>query len=102
MESSQHQSRVSTEAAAVLRPIWDKLSGDGNGRPPRSEVQIVASRVCAAAHESDILPEQLVVMLKESWSSFPPRDRKADRVAAQLVFDEIVTACIAEFYRPGS
>ena len=61
-------------------------------------LQAALLRISAEARERSILPEQLLVVLKEVWSTLPEvRSMKDSREQVRLL-QRVVTMCIKEYY----
>jgi hypothetical protein len=54
--------------------------------------------VASTARARDILPEQLLVTLKEAWSSLPEVRAMHDSGEQVRLLQRVVTMCIKEYY----
>ncbi|MFL5576721.1 MAG: hypothetical protein ACJ79S_12210 [Gemmatimonadaceae bacterium] len=64
-----------------------------------ADVRRLVDLLCGEARRAGLHAEQMLVTLKAAWRSIPevygsPRDRRDE------LLDEIITACIEEFYHP--
>ena len=55
-------------------------------------------RMAAEAREKDMLPEQLLVVLKSLWSSLPEVRAISDTKQQISLQQRVVTMCIKEYY----
>jgi hypothetical protein len=67
--------------------------------PSRAEpLRQVLDRMAAEAHEKSILPEQLLVTLKDVWYSLPSVSAMRDPATKIRMLQSVVTICIKEYY----
>jgi hypothetical protein len=88
-------------SGAVVRAVIDDLDSiatDGSERV-YSGVTLAAAarRICAAARSDGLYVEQALVCVKEVWRSTPGR-AKPRAGGTDPVLDQLVSACIREFY----
>jgi hypothetical protein len=55
-------------------------------------------RMAAEAHEKSMLPEQLLVVLKDIWYSLPRVQAITDVTEQVHLLQRVVTMCIKEYY----
>jgi hypothetical protein len=55
-------------------------------------------RMSREARQREILPEQLLVVLKDVWASLPEVHALTDVGAQTLLLQRVVTMCIKEYY----
>ena len=55
-------------------------------------------RMAAEAHDKTMLPEQLLVVLKDIWYSLPGVQAIADPTEQVRLLQRVVTMCIKEYY----
>jgi hypothetical protein len=55
-------------------------------------------RTATEAHEKSILPEQLLVVLKEVWNALPEVRAISDAADQVRMLQRVVTMCIKEYY----
>ena len=93
--------REASGCGAVVRAAIDDLdSTPTDGREPMySGVTLAAAarRICAAARSDGLHVEQALVRVKEAWRSTPGRP-KPRAGGTDPVLDQLVSACIREFY----
>jgi hemoglobin-like flavoprotein len=65
-----------------------------------SGVQPALHRIATEARERAILPEQLLVVLKEVWSALPEVRSMTDARRQVNLLQRVVTMCISEYYSP--
>ena len=79
--------------AARLALRWDEHDAE-NASALRASMLLVA----AEARARNILPEQLLVRLKETWSSLPEVRAMHDSHEQARLLQRVVTMCIREYY----
>jgi len=55
-------------------------------------------RTAKEAHEKSILPEQLLVVLKDVWNALPEVRAMPDTMDQVRMLQRVVTMCIKEYY----
>jgi hypothetical protein len=69
------------------------------GAPAHSDDLGVALRDMAAeAHDRSMLPEQLLIVLKDIWHSLPSVRSMSDSGDQVRLLQRVVTMCIKEYY----
>ena len=63
-----------------------------------SGIQVALLRMAAEARERAILPEQLLVVLKDAWSTLPEVRTMTDASEQVRLMQRVVTMCIKEYY----
>ena len=63
-----------------------------------SAIQGALLRMSAEARERAVLPEQLLVLLKEAWSTLPEVRAMTDASEQVRLLQRVVTMCIKEYY----
>lgn len=94
--STPSPSRLDDETIDALRAALRQYLS--NGQTP-SPLQAALARVSAEAKEKRILPEQLLVMLKDLWNSLPEVHDIVDTTQQIRLLQRVVTMCIKEYYR---
>jgi hypothetical protein len=56
------------------------------------------NRMAVEAHEKSMLPEQLLVVLKDVWYSLPGVQSMPDASEQVRLLQRVVTMCIKEYY----
>jgi predicted NACHT family NTPase len=74
------------------------LRAHGNDAEHASALQGALLLVATEARARDILPEQLLVRLKEAWSSLPEVRAMRDAQQQARLLERVVTMCIREYY----
>ena len=68
--------------------------------PSRGEALHDALHILAQeAHDRSILPEQLLITLKEIWYGLPSVQRMKEQDERLQLLQRVVTMCIKEYYR---
>jgi hypothetical protein len=88
-------SRLDQELLNALRVA---LRGNGNDAEHASALRASLLLVATEARARDVRPEQLLVRLKEAWSSLPEVRSMRDAKEQALVLERVVTMCIREYY----
>ena len=81
---------IAAVRSALVRYVDAPSDGDGL----RSALHALA----AEAHAKSVLPEQLLVRLKEAWSSLPEVRAMRDAQQQARLLERVVTMCIREYY----
>jgi predicted NACHT family NTPase len=89
-------SRLDDELLNALRIA---LRRNGSDADHASELQASLLVVATEARARDILPEQLLVRLKDAWSSLPEVREMRDAQQQARLLERVVTACIREYYK---
>ena len=82
----------------LLNAIRIALRGNATDVEHSSALQASLLLVATEARARDILPEQLLVRLKETWSSLPEVRAMRDAQQQARVLERVVTMCIREYY----
>jgi hypothetical protein len=88
---------LDVETIEAVRAALTRYVREGNHT---ADLRGVLLRVSAEARAKGILPERLLIVLKEIWSSLPDV-RHADRgqVASQnVLLQRLITRCIEQYY----
>src|SRR5690349_10554969 len=86
------------DAATSLNTLWNRTASPVGIDIPREELRRVAAAVSSGARAVNMLPERLLIVLKDSWAAHPALGAREDRQAMQRVLTEVVSLCICEFY----
>jgi plasmid stability protein len=88
-------SRLDDELRNAVRVALHGHQTDAeNASALRASLLLVATE----ARARDILPEQLLVRLKETWSSLPEVRAMRDSQEQARLLERVVTMCIREYY----
>jgi hypothetical protein len=80
--------------AAVRSALVQYVAAPSDGEPLRQALDVMA----AEAHEKLILPEQLLVVLKDLWYELPSVRAMRDAAEQNRLLQRAVTICIKEYY----
>jgi hypothetical protein len=80
--------------AAVRSALALYIATPSDGEPLRQALDVMA----AEAHEKSILPEQLLVVLKDLWYALPSVGAMRDAAEQTRLLQRVVTICIKEYY----
>lgn len=83
---------------AAIRDL-DADAGEGDEEPvyTRARLSLAARSICAAAREDGLPIEQALIRVKDAWRSTPGRP-KPRAGGSDPVLEQLVSACIREFY----
>ncbi len=99
MTALSHGTKLPPHAESCLLRLWgDVLDGRGVA-PTRDELRSVAREVSVAARQASMLPEQLLVAVKECWGAHEEFRDAEERHRVQWVLTDLISLCIREFYR---
>src|SRR3954471_15740483 len=93
--SSTPPSRLADETVAALRDALRRYLSNGLTPSPLQAALLVVAR---EARERDVLPEQLLVVLKNAWNELPEVRAMTDAGEQVRLLQRVVTMCIKEYY----
>ena len=83
---------------ASLQALRDALRGYLRDSQDPSALQASLLLAATDARAQNILPEQLLITLKEVWSSLPEVRAMSDAAEQVRLLQRVVTLCIREYY----
>jgi hypothetical protein len=90
-------SRLDDETVAAVRvALRAYLANVGDSAPLRDALL----RMSMQARERSMLPEQLLIVLKDVWSTLPEVRAMTDAGEQVKLMQRVVTMCIKEYYSP--
>lgn len=91
------------EAVTPLLRIWRDLARRTGHEFTRDELRSIARVVGSTAWRARLLPEQLVIGIKESWSAQGVRRRPEELHDARWVVSELISLSVCEYFHtaPG-
>ena len=89
-------SRLDPETVAGLRAALSAYMANSAEHTPIQEALVA---LADDARAKAILPEHLLVMLKDLWSSLPEVRAMTDASEQITLLQRVVTMCIKEYYR---
>jgi hypothetical protein len=81
---------IESVRAALVRYVGAPTSGD--------ELGVALRHMAAEARDRSMLPEQLLVVLKDIWHSLPSVRNMSDATDQVRLLQRVVTMCIKEYY----
>jgi len=81
---------IESVRGALVRYVDAPARGDELGAALR--------RMAAEAHDRAMLPEQLLIVLKDIWHSLPGVRAMSDSTDQVRLLQRVVTMCIKEYY----
>lgn len=88
-------SRLDDETVAALRTALRAYLANA-GEP--AVLQVALLRMSVEARERSLLPEHLLVVLKDVWSTLPEVRAMTDAGEQIRLMQRVVTMCIKEYY----
>ena len=88
-------SRLDDESIASVRLALRAYLSDAS---EASALQTALVAISAEARAKSMMPEQLLVALKEAWNTLPEVRAMTDSAAQVRLLQRIVTMCIKEYY----
>lgn len=102
-ESSSHTPfHVPETSGGAVREVIRGLDTDANadgGEPVYTRARLAAAArfICAAARDEGLPIEQALIRVKDAWRTTPGRPKPRSG-SNDPVLDQLVSACIREFY----
>ena len=93
--SAPPPSRLDDETIAAVRTA---LRGYLSSSPDGSALQGALSRMSSEARERGMLPEQVLVVLKDVWNGLPEVRAMSNAGEQIRLLQRVVTMCIKEYY----
>lgn len=93
-DSGHTPSRMDGEIIDAVREALREYLGTGSS----SALQHALVRLATEAREKSILPEQLLIMLKDTWNALPEVRAMTDTPQQIRLLQRVVTMCIKEYY----
>ena len=90
--------RVLSGAGVVA--LRSALQAQLRGEWPDGALRRAIRVMCDEAHRNGLRAEQLLVILKDAWSSLPEVTRLPTGGTRERLLGRIVTMCVEEFYGP--
>ena len=97
--ASKNTRMLPDEADRLLSELWRRLLTGDARELSRREVTEFARPVCAIARAAGLLPEELIVAVKQSWNSRHELRPPTQRRRLEDMLTGVISACIEEFYR---
>ena len=88
-------SRLDAETVEALREALRRYLSDGLLQEP---LRAALMQIATEAREKDILPEQLLIALKDVWYALPEVRAMTDQSDQVRLLQRVVTMCIREYY----
>ena len=88
--SRLNQDTVDAVRVALRKYLADESSSD--------EMRQALLRMATEAREKDILPEHVLIALKDLWNALPEVRSMSDSADQIRVLQRVVTMCIKEYY----
>ncbi|MES2176599.1 MAG: hypothetical protein V4550_01945 [Gemmatimonadota bacterium] len=88
-------SRLNAETVDALRAALRQYLSNGLSPSP---LQLALFRVASEAREKSMLPEQLLIVLKDIWNALPEVRAMSDPADQVRLLQRVVTMCIKEYY----
>ena len=94
--TSADRIEVPTVAVELLRNC---INANKDGKPVAENLRAAIVPICAEAHRSQAMPEQVLISVKELCHSLPEYDRIPGARERATFLDTVVKMTIEEYYR---
>jgi len=84
--------------AETINAVRDALVQYADSPSRATDLQAALQRVALEAHGKSMLPEQLLVVLKDLWYSLPGVQSIGDPTEQVRLLQRVVTMCIKAYY----
>lgn len=98
MPASRNTPPLPGPAGDLLEALWDRVAALGERAADPGEFERVASQVSAVAREAGLLPEHLVVGVRNSWSTSRSLRVRPDRPVLEWVLTDFVARTIRAYF----
>lgn len=98
MPQNDPGSNLPADAAERLHALWQEIFAGAFTPPSSARLGSAAETVGSAARRAGLLPEHLVIGVKETWSHHAGR-ALTSRFDAERVLAEVMSLCIREYFR---
>lgn len=85
-------------ASLVLTALWDRVADSGERAADPATLQRVAAEVGTLARQAEMLPEYMVVAVKENWQAHARLRARPDRVALEPMLTDLVGRMIRAYF----
>jgi hypothetical protein len=95
-----HDSSLGPSAldAGTIKAVREALIAYVDAPTQSNALRSALHRMAVEAHDKSMLPEQLLVMLKDIWHSLPSVQSISDPTEQVRLLQRVVTMCIKEYY----
>ncbi len=87
---------VPTRAVELLRNC---IKANKDGKPVADKLRAAIAPICAEAHRSQAMPEQVLISVKELCHSMPEYEKIRGARERAMFLDTVVKMTIEEYYR---
>lgn len=95
---ASHNMPLPERASFVLTTLWDRVADAGERAADAATLERIAADVGGLARQAGMLPEYMVVAVKDSWQAHPRLRARADRVALEPVLGDLVARMIRAYF----
>jgi hypothetical protein len=93
------ESTITALRELLLRMLRDEPSQSAEGSPHAGESLRDALRdLCVDAHRNHVRVEQLVIAIKQGWSSLHSEHPRVRSAGPDGLLNQVITRCIDEYY----
>jgi hypothetical protein len=93
------ESTIAALRELLLRMIRDEPQSDAEGMAHTGEdVRGALRELCDDAHRNHVRVEQLVIAIKQGWSSLHSERPRARSAGPDELLNQVITLCIDEYY----
>jgi hypothetical protein len=94
--TSADRIEVPSDAVELLRNC---IQSKKDGKPDAEKLRAAIAPICAEAHRSNVMPEQVLISVKELCHSLPEYERMRGARERGAFLETIVKMTIEEYYR---
>lgn len=94
--TSADRIEISTVAVELLRNC---INAKKDGKPVAEKLRAAIAPICAEAHRSQAMPEQVLISVKELCHSMPEYETIRGASERAMFLDTVVKLTIEEYYR---
>ncbi len=99
--SNSRASSLPKEVTALLVDLWGRVDSNAY-QVSRDHLRTLAWQVSLRAREASMLPEELIVGLRESWYDMDSAPGLTERRHNGWVLTEMISLCIEEYFRQAN
>jgi hypothetical protein len=93
------ESTIAALRELLLRMLRDEPPRNAEGSPRAGEgIRDALRNLCDDAHRNHVRVEQLVIAIKQGWSSLHSENPRVRSAGPDGLLNQVITICIDEFY----
>jgi hypothetical protein len=91
------ESTITALRELLLRMLHDEPQQSAHARGSE-EVRLALRELCDDAHRNQVRVEQLVIAIKQGWTSLHSEHPRARSAGPDELLNQVITLCIDEYY----